>query len=290
MNFKNSLFLKIFLFCFLLLWFSLFFSHFIDLTTADLGRHLKNGEVFFADPTFKNEVLTKSFYSYTYPDFSFINHHWGSGAVFFLIFKLFDFKGLHLFFLFLSLLTFSIFFWLAKKKANFYIAFLVSLFLIPLIAARTEIRPEIFSYFFSGIFLALLFLFQKEKISPIFLAISLFIVEILWVNLHIYFIFGPIILAVFLLEEIITRQSKKRIQILFICLFLALAAFLLNPHGWKILNLFFIFENYGYLTIENQSIAFLEKLNFVNPNFFLFKIGALLIMISSFFVLIKKGR
>lgn len=287
---KPANLIKFFLFSFLLVWLGLFLAQKINLTTADLGRHLKNGEIFLSNPSFKNEILSKNFYSFTHPDFPFQNHHWGSGIIFFIIFKLFNFKGLSIFFIFLSLLTFSIFFWIAQKKSNFSIAFLVSILLIPLVAARAEIRPEIFSYLFSGIFLALLFLFQEEKISPKVLLISLFIIEIFWVNLHIYFIFGLIILAAFLLEEIIKWQSKKRIQILLISLFLLLIAFLFNPQGWRIFNLIFIFKNYGYLLVENQSIRFLEKLNFIDPNFLLFKIIAFLLLVSSILILIKRRR
>ncbi len=288
---KQRAFLKLLIFGLLLIWLGLFLAQSINLTTADLGRHLKNGEVFldeFFQYSFGNEVLSKNFYSYNHLDFSFQNHHWGSGVVFFVVWQLFGFSGLSLFFIFLNLLAFSIFFWIAGKKSNFPTAFLFAVLLIPLIGNRAEIRPEVFSNLFAAIFVAFLFLFREGKISFKILAPSLFLLQVLWVNLHIYFVLGPIILASFILEEIIKRRSKNRIKNLLFCFLLVLVALLISPQGWQIFNLLFIFQDYGYLTIENQSIGFLEGLGLTNPNFFLYKAAALLLLISSIFVLIKK--
>lgn len=288
---NRKIILELFLFGFLLFWLSLFLFQHINLATADLGRHIKNGEIFltnFHQFGFQNKVLLKNFYSYTYPDVDFLNHHWASGVLFYIIFSFLHFKGLHFFFIFLNLLTFSIFFWIAKEKSNFSFSFLFALLLIPLIGSRTEVRPEIFSYFFSAIFFLLFYLFQKDKISPKILVVSLFTITMLWVNLHSYFIFSLIITSSFLLEEIIKCQSQKRIKVILICFFIVLLAFFFNPQGWKIFNLFFIFQNYGYRVLENQSIFFLEKLNLSFSNFFLFKIAAFLLIISSIFILIKR--
>jgi len=45
----------------------------INLATADLGRHLKNGELLLSGNL---DLLYKNYYSYTDPDYAFINHHW----------------------------------------------------------------------------------------------------------------------------------------------------------------------------------------------------------------------
>ncbi len=289
---KNNLIIKIIILIFLLGWYSLFLFQKINLTSTDLGRHLKNGEIFinqFFEFSFQNPVLWENFYSYTHPDFPFLNHHWASGVIFYLIWKIFDFEGLHLFFIFLSLFIFLIFFLLAVKNSSFPTAVLVSLLLIPLIAERKEVRPEVFSYLFSVIFVYLLFLFKEKRISPKILIPILFGLQILWVNLHIYFIFGPLIVFSFILEEFLKERSKEKLKILFLSLILVLFAFIFNPFGFKIFNLFFIFKNYGYLIVENQSIRFLEKLGIVNPNFLLFKIGGIILFVSSILLVLKKS-
>ena len=62
----------------------------IHLVTADLGRHISNGRALLTD----SHVLDTNFYSYTFPDVSFVNHHWGSGVVFYGIHQWFGFDGL----------------------------------------------------------------------------------------------------------------------------------------------------------------------------------------------------
>ena len=133
----------------LLLLLSLLTSSKINFVTADLGRHIKNGEIILASQgeTLRGrDVLQKNLYSYSYPDFPFLNHHWGSGVIFYLVHQVFGFSGVSILFLIVSLATFGIFFDVARKKSSFESAFLISVLLLPLLVDRTEIRPEMFSY------------------------------------------------------------------------------------------------------------------------------------------------
>lgn len=66
---------------FLMVWYGWFFLEKINLTTADLGRHLKNGEMVLNGEW---GILTTNFYSYTEPGFPVVNHHWGGGSNFLL--------------------------------------------------------------------------------------------------------------------------------------------------------------------------------------------------------------
>ncbi|MBU2068241.1 hypothetical protein KKE13_01515, partial [Patescibacteria group bacterium] len=75
----------------LMAWYGLFFMYKIDLTVVDLGRHIINGQMILAG---QFGILDTNFYSYTEPDFSVINHHWGGGVIFYLIWKVFGFAGL----------------------------------------------------------------------------------------------------------------------------------------------------------------------------------------------------
>ena len=80
---------------FLVFYLTFFLLSKIDLTTSDLGRHIKNGEIILKE----KRVFQTNYYSYTHPNFYSPNHHWGSGVVFFLIYKFFGFKGLSFFLL-----------------------------------------------------------------------------------------------------------------------------------------------------------------------------------------------
>ena len=55
----------------------------INLTTADIGRHIKNGELVLSG---NSAVLHKNFYSFSYPDYPFINHHWFFGVISYVIY------------------------------------------------------------------------------------------------------------------------------------------------------------------------------------------------------------
>ena len=234
----------------------------INLTTADLGRHIKNGEMFFQNFS----VPQGNIYSYTNPDHPFINHHWGSGVIFYLVHSLAGFNGLSVLFILLSLATFLIFFHIAVKYSDLVIAAIVSIFVIPVLGSRVEIRPEVFSYLFLGLFFWILWNYNNEKISRywlLFLPVIIFI----WVNLHIYFFLGIAMIGAFLVSDCVgylIAKDKKIIQQskwLLIVLILSGFASLINPAGIDgALYPLKIFNDYGYRLFENQSVWFIEKL------------------------------
>lgn len=268
---------------FLMVWYGIFLNKEINLTAVDLGRHLKNGELFFQNFS----VPAVNLYSYTYPDFPFINHHWGSGAFFYLIWKVFDFSGLSFFFIFLSLTTFFLSFRLSEKISNFFYTLPIALLAIPLLGERTEVRPEIISCFFSIIFFWILWQWKNGKISNRWLWF-LPLLEFFWINSHIYFFMGFLILGTFGLEEIFLER-RRMVQLVLVSFFSILAAFI-NPFGPKgILYPLFIFRNYGYQVVENKSVWFLENLKVFHPSFPFFKI-ILLILPLSFILLFVFNR
>ncbi|MFA6394199.1 MAG: hypothetical protein WCW25_05045 [Patescibacteria group bacterium] len=274
----------------LLAWCKIFLSVPINLVTADLGRHIINGRLFIEN----NLVSHANLFSFTYPDFAFINHHWGSGVIFYFVEKVSGFAGLSFFYILLSLITFSVLFFLAKEKSSFGSAAVVSLIVIPLIGERAEVRPEVFSYFLGAIFLLILSRAQDLKISVRWLFL-LPILAMLWVNLHIYFIFGIGVMGLFLTENIFWLfygEKRKRaislLKSLIPAFVLALAALFINPFGWKaIIYPFKIFGNYGYRVVENQSVLFLEKLGFYrNANLAVYEFVVVIFLLVMIFALI----
>lgn len=302
---SNYFYAKLVVFVFLLGWLGFLLSEKIDLATADLGRHIKNGEWVVAhnfDLKNPDSPVHKNFYSYTHPDFPVVNHHWGSGVIFFELHKIFGFSGLSVFYIFLSVLTFAIFFYVAKRESNFTIAVILSLFLIPLIAERREIRPEIFSYFFAGFFLWFVWSWRKRELAANRLYI-LPILMIFWVNLHVYFFLGIFLFGIYwffdILRLVFFRQSDEefletvgRVKTLTVVSAFSMLAAFLNPFGWRgLVYPLQIFKNYGYTIVENKSVSFVEKYGIINPNFLLIKIviGALILsFVLLFFVDRKK--
>jgi len=303
MSEKSKKLIKLGVFILLLAWLGFLMANKIDLTTSDLGRHLQNGK-WVIENHFnlleKNSPVHENFYSYTNPDFQVPNHHWGSGVLFYLIYRFSGFSGLSLGYILLSLAAFAIFFQIAKRESNFTIAAIVSLLLLPLIAERREIRPEVFSYFFAAVYLWALWKSQKGELA----ASRLFILPILmifWVNLHVYFFLGLFSIGVFWLVEtgqlIFSKLSDEefsekiaKAKNLFFVLLLSTGASLISPFGLKgLLYPLEIFKNYGYTIVENKSVWFVENYGIVNPNFLLIKV-VLILAILSFILLFAVDR
>ena len=245
---------KILLFCLLFVFIALMFSQKITLVTADLGRHIVNGKLTLTEGT----ILKTNNYSYTEPDFETVNHHWGSGVIFYLIWKLFDFYGISIFYTVINVSAFLLVFLVAKRRSTLLPLFFFSVLAIPMIAYRTEIRPEGFSYLFLAAYFFILDTYRSKHI-PRFVFILLPILQILWVNLHIYFILG-IGLALTFGVECLKKKNRAYLKERLILVGLLIISSLCNPFFIKgLIEPFLIFQEYGYRVYENQSILFLQR-------------------------------
>ncbi|HNW89658.1 MAG TPA: hypothetical protein PKN48_08330 [Bacteroidales bacterium] len=232
-----------------------FFAEKILFVNADLGRHLKNGEVILNT----GKIMSTNLYSFSEPDFPVIYHHWGSGVVFYLIQKTIGFSGLSFIYCLLSALTVLLFYKIAERKSHPYLAFLLFMLCIPLIAIRTEIRPEVFSLLFIAIYIYLFELFLSQKIPAKALLISLPILQLLWVNIHIFFVMGLIIIGVYS-AYIWWLRKKEAAKPMGLLLGLSLLACFINPYGIDgVLTPLTIFKNYAYMVAENQSVFFMQN-------------------------------
>jgi hypothetical protein len=228
----------------------------IDLTVADLGRHLQNGRIIWET----KHVTQTNLFSYTYPNFRYIDHHWASEVLFFVIHKIAGFKGLSVFFILATVVTYILCISLARHKRIWSTTLLISLIVIPLIGARHQIRPEIFTNLFVTLFIYILIRFRDHD-TPASTVYLLPFLEILWVNLHIYFFLGPTIVCIFFLGEVIhTWKSRllplrKKQQPLLIAFFTTTAATIINPHGiYGAIQPMLIYGNYGLKVVEEQPV------------------------------------
>ena len=268
---------------FFIFFFSFFVFQQINLTTADLGRHIINGKVFVNAENLgisREALLNTNFFSFTNPDFPFVNHHWGSGILFYFIFSVVGFAGLSLFYGGLIILSGLILFYLWRRKLPLFVSFPIMLFLVPLIAERTEIRPEGLSYLFLAIVVALLYLYNANEIQKKWLWL-IPIISLLFVNTHIYFIFVPFMVGMFLLETWIRKDFIKS-KTLAVILGFSVLAICFNPYGlYGVIYPFIVFKNYGYMVAENQSISFLVNYGIYNPNFLWWLIATIFFAIGS---------
>ena len=198
----------------------------INFTAVDIGRHIKNGELVLSG---QYEVLYKNFYSFTYPDYPFINHHWLFGVIAYIVYQMGSFEGLSVFYILLLVLTFLLAFDSARRFSNFYTAVFLSVAGFLLLTCRTEIRPEGFSVFFVALDFWLLQRYLECRIKPHVLFIVFPIVQILWVNTHIFFIMGPALVGLFLWQASLAGKDKACLAVLWRLLAVVLLVNLINP-------------------------------------------------------------
>ena len=255
---RQQLLFRISVTALLLLVYGFYLAHQANLTVGDLGRHLKNGQLFIA-----NGLIPKiNLYSYAYPDYPFINHHWGSGVVFYAIERLGGFAGLSVVFIIVSVVTFWIFINMATKYSSFAIVAPIAVIVLPILITRHEVRPELFSYFFSALFLQVLWGYKYGQLGFRWLFL-LPILELLWVNLHIYFFLGVFLIAVYLFESLVVSLFRKnqqnvrdQVKGLAVILLLTVIATGLNPAGVSgAIYPFLILNEYGVPVIENYSVG-----------------------------------
>ena len=240
------------------------FTHNITSINADIGRHIKIGEIIWQT----KEIPKTNLFSYTTPDFPFINHHWLSEVIFYKAYSVgvdwaSGLKNIIILKIVVLLATYFLLFLIVRKNNIFAVvlSFLVSLFVF---SARTEPRPEIFSYLIFAFYLLIIYkamntkgAFAAQKVPFVSSLWFLPILQLLWVNLHIYFIIGPIIYFLFLIDRVV---SKKILKFQFVIFGLVILANLINPNfiagALYPLN---VLKEYGYSVAENSSLFFLAK-------------------------------
>ncbi len=256
--------------------FSIYF-HFDNAITQDLGRHLTLGKIICQT----KKIPSTNLFSYTYTNYPFINHHWASEVIFYLLYQLGSITGL----IFLELMIILIIvggLLFASYKHTDLISSLISCFImLEIVRERTDIRPEIFGYFL--FFLVLVILYQeKEKPSKLILLLPL--IGTVWVNLHISFIFLLITYLIFLADRLFFKKNKAKYLIIGLLVVISL---FINPYGIAGASYpLRIFQNYGYSIAENQSIFFLEKL-MSSSTILYFKVAVCLLMLVTPFLFRK---
>jgi hypothetical protein len=259
-----------------------FFAQPINLATADLGRHIVNGELVTHGV---KAILSTNYYSFTEPAQPFINHHWASGVVFYLVHDLFGFKGLSVLYILLSLTALLLMVQGSKDRFGQTLPLLAAILVIPLFAYRVEVRPEGFSYVLLALYYYLFVRFRSGNLQVKWLLPMLISAQILWVNLHIFFFFGLAIAACFALDALLNSRAALKHHVMI--LVSLLAASLLNPHTYKgLLAPLTIFKEYGYMVAENQSVTFMLE-RFGSPQLVQFEVSAVVALVLIIFMVWK---
>lgn len=245
--------------------------------TQDLGRHLLTGSLILETWSIPKTNL----YSYTNPDFPFVNHHWLSEVIFSIVHTGTGDIGLQILAMLLIVSAFGLIYFWAVKKSSYLIASLIALPYLRVLFERTDIRPELFSFLFLSLFIIILSTYRERHTKWIYLLIP---IQLLWVNMHIYFFVGIVVTLLFYIDHLIQHRANlwtKHTKILTIVLAGVLFVTLFNPNGLTgALYPLQVFNNYGYSIEENQTMMLLEELGFNKPSLAYFKFSILFLFFS----------
>ncbi|MBI2018721.1 hypothetical protein HYS96_03380 [Candidatus Daviesbacteria bacterium] len=274
----------------------------------DLGRHLKLGEIIVQT----HQVPKTNLFSYTNPDFPFINTHWLFEVLVYFFHQTVGLTPL----LFLKIVIFLSSVLLIIKiipKEKTALLLPVGFIFLHVLRERTELRPEIFSFLFTALTYYILEKFTSSlRANTVSVAISqnnqiasspstnaqdprndtagkliffLPIIQLIWINTHIYFFVGLALQAVFLIHSI-----SRKIRLLSTVLLLSILISLINPNGLTgLIYPLNVTKNYGYTIVENQTMFLLESINFKDPNFLFVKLSAVLIGLSLLVAFFRKN-
>ena len=266
----------------LMVYAGLFFAKPIDLSTADLGRHIVNGELILNGIT---DVLYTNHFSFTEQNHPFVNHHWASGVVFYLVHSMAGFKGLSALYVLLTILAFLFMGMAASVRNHKAIVALVVIAIVPLVAYRVEVRPEGISYALLATYYLMYSKFRAGSINLKQLAIPLILLQVLWVNLHIFFFLGLLISGAFWIESLVQKKAESKNLLLLLIGLIAVS--LINPHLYNgLLTPLTIFTEYGYMVAENQTLFFMQE-RFSNPEFYHFEIFGAFVLVTLGFMFFK---
>jgi hypothetical protein len=257
----------------------------VDLIGSDIGRHIKNGELILQGNW---DVLYKNYYSYTNPEYPFVNHHWLFGVFCYVLWHHFGFGGLAFIYLILELFTFYLFFRCWQRYSSFAMACAFGLLSFPLICFRSEVRPEGISYLFCGLFWWLIDAYEQDRLRPLYLIIVLCVLQIIWVNSHLFFIMGPFLTALFWLQARVNKQEGQADLLLkLFCLLCGMC--LINPSGINgALEPFNIDRSFfNYPIVENYSVFYLLEAG-VDRTLFLYFLATVSMLGAALFFLVRR--
>lgn len=253
----------------------IYFFHPIPLqgTNVDLGHHLLLGKITVESHT----VPQTNLISFTHPEYVFVNNQWLSEVVFHYVYQSLGFKGLIFLAVTLMIASFALLYSMSKEKI---MSGIVGIFLLQTFIDRTEVKPELFSYFFIALFIFTLYRYKKKFTKLIFLLPPLMV---LWINFHIFFIVGIAMIGLFYLERFFSSKERfvKKSNILLGVLLSSILATLINPNFIKgAIYPFHVLTNYGFDVIENYNIFEAISKGYIDITFLYFFLALIFLWVS----------
>src|SRR5258708_11445215 len=247
----------------------------------DLSEHILIGKVILES----HKVISTNLFTYTNTHSPYIDYGWLSEVIFYVITSVLGIYGLFLIKIFLVLVAFLILYIYSIQRYNPLLVASIALAYFFIFLDRTSLRPEIVSYVFIAITLTTLYRFREKQNRFIFALIPL---QILWANMHLYFLVGLILQFLFVLEALCIfrkREEGNYLRSLLIVFILSIFSTTVTPYGLMgVLYPFTLFQNYAMPIRENFNIFMAEKLqpNTIIVSIWMYKIVTIILMILPF--------
>jgi tetratricopeptide (TPR) repeat protein len=213
------------------------------ISDPDFWWHLKTGEwiwqhkaIPYVDP-----------FSYTFKGAEWINYEWLFHALIYPIYQVSGVGGLIVFQTIIVLLIFLVLFFACREVdgGNRWLSIIILFMTLLVACGRFSARPQIISFLLLALYLFLLILHQKEKITARRLMLFLIPAHILWVNVHGSFLLGIFLVGAYALGRFVPLalshhrdlkpifQDKQLRSLMLLCLLLV-ASSLVNPYTYRV--------------------------------------------------------
>jgi len=242
-----------------------------QIVSLDIFFHIKAGEWIWNNLSIPHNQL----YSFTLGSKEWLDHEWLFQVIVYPVFKFLSYNGL----IFLRYSVLCIILYIIYLQLNYikrYIGWAIAITLLSFIIAcsRFTVRPHMFSLLFVSLFIYSLKNYKGSK--SVFLLI---IIQVLWSNMHGYFILGPVVVGLFLLSKIISSKAKlpfswnangikvRELKMLFLLFVLLVFSTAINPYFFK--SLLYPFSVINHTLSGSNKYAFgliseLESINMFN--------------------------
>ncbi|MBF0483629.1 MAG: tetratricopeptide repeat protein [Candidatus Omnitrophica bacterium] len=180
--------------------------------------------------------------SWTMTGKSWIDHEWLFQVVIYNIQNLWGWNGLLVMQGLVVLAILGLLFFMANDRNKQIIVILLLYIVATIMEQRFTVRPDLFSLLFFSLYIFVLALHLDKKWAMPFLVF----IQIIWVNVHGFFFFGPLFVLIGILSEFIKRKVKlpwewnsigrlndseyKNLKIMFGLMVLAC---FVNPYFWR---------------------------------------------------------
>lgn len=187
-----------------LLFFGVLFAANMEIKDLDLWLHLATGEYILAN----HAVPGVDVFSCTVAQTPWINHEWLFQVVVSSVYRFAGFDGLIGLQVMVVGMTFAILVILGCSRERQLVPLFLLFLIIPIYQMRFTLRPDLFSLLFLTLYIYVLGFHLRASWS----LWVLFFLQIVWVNTHGFFIFGPLIIALNFLGEWVKKTFSLPFQ------------------------------------------------------------------------------